>query len=104
MSQQENEKEEAYVDMSVTSGVNPIELQFDYVCDKRSLNALALRSSILINSVLLGTLKEDDYKSVLSKSPVGKELFNWGLQNLAKLLKHFEECFINLNWSIFTFY
>lgn len=70
-----------YVRLSLDSGVAPLELRFFPIVDCESGLPIAYRSSVVINSVVTGTLTEKDYASYCDNHPCGVELFKHHLQH-----------------------
>lgn len=87
-----------YVKMTIDAGVPPIELKLTQVNDPKTKEVIAYRSTAEINSVMLGVLKEKDYEAALLKSPVGYDLFEWGINEVIQLIKTMEENGKDFEW------
>lgn len=70
-----------YVRLSLDSGVAPIELRFYPFEDCESGFPVAYRTSLIINSVIAGTLTEKDFSPYCDNHPCGVQLFRHHLQH-----------------------
>ncbi len=80
-----------YVRLSVDSGIQPLTLKFEKIVDCDRGIPIAFRTETVINSILLGTLNEKDYKEVCDKLNTGVEVFKHSLQHVITALKSFDK-------------
>ncbi len=87
-----------YVKLSLESGIPPLELRYFPVENVESGLPIAYRTSVVINSVLLGTLSEKDYAPVCDFRPSGLQLFKHHLQHVIAALKQFQKAQHNVQF------
>lgn len=78
-----------YVQMSVESGVAPLELKFYPFVECDSGLPIAYRTKTTIHSVKLGDLAEDDYTYVSDKRECGVELLKHNIQHAITAINKF---------------
>ena len=83
---------EKYVELSLQSGVSPLELVFVPVADCDTGRPVAFRVQTVIRSVIAGTLRQEDYAHICDKRDTGTELFLQSLRRAAAHISDFKGC------------
>ena len=80
-----------YVQMTVTSGVKPLELRYTPISDCYSKMPVAYRTATRINSVAAGVLSPAEYAVSLEATREGIDLACWNIAEAMRHLKVFEQ-------------
>ena len=80
-----------YVQMTVASGVKPLELRYTPINDCYSKMPVAYRTATRINSVAAGVLEPAEYAASLEATREGIDLACWGIAEAMRHLKVFEQ-------------
>lgn len=80
---------DAYVRMSVKSGLTPISLRYCPIYHPYRKTPIAYITSTVVNSIMMGTLDEEQYASTAANSDAGIKLAEWSIRQAARDLHAF---------------
>lgn len=80
-----------YVKLQIDSGLKPLEPVFYPIVPVDGVQAIAFRSSTTINSIIMGSMVQDNYTPVSDNRLCGVELFKHNIQHAIASLKEFDK-------------
>ncbi len=79
----------AYVRMSVKSGIDPLSLRYCPIYHPYRKIPIAYNTSPVVNSIMMGTLDEEQYATTAAYSDAGIKLAEWSIRRAARDLHAF---------------
>lgn len=86
------------VAQTIATGVPPLELSYRTIRDCRTQNPFAYRTMVVVNSVELGTITQNDYSKIADSDDILIRVSEWAIQTALRQREAFIETGRRIKW------